>query len=130
MTFGKMAKTGRNEPCPCGSGKKYKQCCLAKDEAAARAAQPATPAAPPARRPSLASYFQDSENAVELTKASNGVVELIRGGVGGGENPRIDGDVTRLRQQKRFSREPPSDGLERPEAWGLCPQTPGILEAQ
>ena len=23
-----MAKPGRNEPCPCGSGKKYKQCCL------------------------------------------------------------------------------------------------------
>ena len=22
------AKTGRNEPCPCGSGKKYKHCCL------------------------------------------------------------------------------------------------------
>lgn len=22
---------GRNEPCPCGSGKKYKKCCLAKD---------------------------------------------------------------------------------------------------
>jgi len=21
-------KVGRNEPCPCGSGKKYKQCCL------------------------------------------------------------------------------------------------------
>lgn len=21
------AKTGRNDPCPCGSGKKYKQCC-------------------------------------------------------------------------------------------------------
>jgi uncharacterized protein YchJ len=21
------AKTGRNEPCPCGSGKKYKKCC-------------------------------------------------------------------------------------------------------
>lgn len=20
-------KTGRNDPCPCGSGKKYKQCC-------------------------------------------------------------------------------------------------------
>jgi hypothetical protein len=25
--------TGRNEPCPCGSGKKYKKCCLANDEA-------------------------------------------------------------------------------------------------
>jgi len=23
-------KTGRNEPCPCGSGKKYKKCCLSK----------------------------------------------------------------------------------------------------
>lgn len=23
-----MEKTGRNEPCPCGSGKKYKKCCL------------------------------------------------------------------------------------------------------
>jgi hypothetical protein len=27
---------GRNDPCPCGSGKKYKKCCLVKDEAAAR----------------------------------------------------------------------------------------------
>ncbi len=25
-------KAGRNDPCPCGSGKKYKNCCLAKDE--------------------------------------------------------------------------------------------------
>lgn len=30
---------GRNDPCHCGSGKKYKQCCLEKDEAAARAAR-------------------------------------------------------------------------------------------
>ena len=27
-------KVGRNDPCPCGSGKKYKKCCLAADEAA------------------------------------------------------------------------------------------------
>ena len=27
-----VARVGRNEPCPCGSGKKYKQCCIAKDE--------------------------------------------------------------------------------------------------
>jgi hypothetical protein len=26
-------KTGRNELCPCGSGQKYKKCCLANDEA-------------------------------------------------------------------------------------------------
>ena len=30
---------GRNEPCHCGSGKKYKQCCLEKDEAARRTKQ-------------------------------------------------------------------------------------------
>ena len=29
-----MAKAGRNDRSPCGSGKKYKACCLAKDEAA------------------------------------------------------------------------------------------------
>jgi len=29
-------KIGRNEPCPCGSGKKYKHCCLGKHEAAMR----------------------------------------------------------------------------------------------
>jgi SEC-C motif-containing protein len=28
-----QAKVGRNDPCPCGSGKKYKQCCLAKGQA-------------------------------------------------------------------------------------------------
>ncbi len=27
----KENKTGRNDPCPCGSGKKYKKCCLEKD---------------------------------------------------------------------------------------------------
>jgi hypothetical protein len=27
-------KTGRNEPCPCGSGRKYKKCHLAADEKA------------------------------------------------------------------------------------------------
>jgi hypothetical protein len=25
-----MNKIGRNEPCPCGSGKKYKKCCFGK----------------------------------------------------------------------------------------------------
>src|SRR5688572_28897607 len=25
-------KTGRNDPCPCGSGKKYKKCCLVSGE--------------------------------------------------------------------------------------------------
>src|SRR5512141_3100720 len=32
-------RPGRNEPCHCGSGRKYKHCCLDKDEAAAREAR-------------------------------------------------------------------------------------------
>lgn len=28
-----MAEIGRNEPCPCGSGKKYKKCCMPKQTA-------------------------------------------------------------------------------------------------
>jgi MoaA/NifB/PqqE/SkfB family radical SAM enzyme/Tfp pilus assembly protein PilF len=30
-----MSNLNRNDPCPCGSGKKYKQCCLKHDEALA-----------------------------------------------------------------------------------------------
>jgi hypothetical protein len=53
-------RPGRNEPCHCGSGRKYKQCCLERDEAEDRAARasaaeeprPTTDAPPPApRRP-------------------------------------------------------------------------------
>src|ERR1019366_9413381 len=46
-----MAKIGRNDLCPCGSGKKYKSCCMTRDEAvehekfAAAAAQAAAAAA-------------------------------------------------------------------------------------
>ena len=29
------ARPGRNQPCHCGSGRKYKQCCLEKDDARA-----------------------------------------------------------------------------------------------
>lgn len=47
-------KVGRNEPCPCGSGKKYKKCCLGKDEEARRVAQAPEPLAPPPSDPHLA----------------------------------------------------------------------------
>ena len=39
-------KVGRNDPCPCGSGKKYKKCHMAQDQAAERAALPVEVAAP------------------------------------------------------------------------------------
>ena len=36
-----MNVIGRNDPCPCGSGKKYKKCCRGRDEAQARKNRPA-----------------------------------------------------------------------------------------
>lgn len=36
-----MSANGRNEPCPCGSGKKYKKCCLEGDKALVRQTRPA-----------------------------------------------------------------------------------------
>jgi tetratricopeptide (TPR) repeat protein len=39
-----IQKAGRNDPCPCGSGKKYKQCCQGKDSVPA--APPPSPAIP------------------------------------------------------------------------------------
>jgi len=72
-----MAKIGRNDPCPCGSGKKYKKCCMASDEGAARAARPA---AVVARRPSLASYVEEDNERDELTEASNRVVDMVQAG--------------------------------------------------
>jgi hypothetical protein len=48
MTAQTSERPGRNEPCHCGSGRKYKHCCLEKDEAAAAAARATTAAAQPA----------------------------------------------------------------------------------
>ena len=75
-----MAKIGRNDPCACGSGKKYKKCCMARDEAAALAARPPQAAAAPARQPSLASYFQEQDDLDELTEASNAVIDMVHAG--------------------------------------------------
>ena len=66
-----MAKIGRNDPCPCGSGQKYKRCCLARDETAAaearaRAAESTAP--PPID-------VDDDDDG--LDDASNRVIDLL-----------------------------------------------------
>ncbi len=54
----------RNAPCPCGSGKKYKKCCLAKDETAAREkAQAEARAAETARQAEAAAQLARQEEA-------------------------------------------------------------------
>ncbi len=57
MTAPTDTRPGRNQPCHCGSGRKYKHCCLEKDDAAAAAARATTAAgadAQPAEAPAPA----------------------------------------------------------------------------
>ena len=78
-----MAKIGRNDLCPCGSGKKYKQCCLAKDEAAALAASPPAETKQSrrhARAEALAERAAEYAAAEELAEASNAVVDMVHAG--------------------------------------------------
>jgi hypothetical protein len=77
-----MAKTGRNDPCHCGSGKKYKRCCLEKDEAVASAAAQARQAASIARTNALLDALEDSLDPAYdgLDEASNAVVDMVRAG--------------------------------------------------
>jgi tetratricopeptide (TPR) repeat protein len=74
--IGEMAKIGRNDLCPCGSGKKYKRCCLAQDVAAARSAAvattPTTAATTEQRYPNLCQDCGD-----RLDDAASAVFALI-----------------------------------------------------
>src|SRR4051812_12508221 len=78
-----MAMIGRNQPCPCGSNKKYKHCCLARDEAAALATREqqrrdAPPA--PAYAPRVGWGPAVDDEGDRLDKMSNDAVDLIRAG--------------------------------------------------
>jgi tetratricopeptide (TPR) repeat protein len=76
-----MVKTGRNDPCPCGSGNKYKRCCLEKDEAAASAVAQAASEAARARTENLINALE-KELAFndDIDEASNAVVDLVHAG--------------------------------------------------
>ena len=50
-----MARTGRNEPCPCGSGRKFKKCCLDRE------AQPVAREMPAAVATRLRQHLRDEE---------------------------------------------------------------------
>ena len=74
-----MTKVGRNQPCPCGSGKKYKQCCLAADDAARLAAIPLPPP-PPALEASDTMDAQSYAALKRLERLSNDSLDLIHAG--------------------------------------------------
>jgi len=86
-----VPKTGRNDPCPCGSGKKYKQCCLETDRAAEfapavrqRVALQAQEADHAALRKNYQAELLETQTALDeaqaLDAASNAVIDLIHAG--------------------------------------------------
>lgn len=66
-----MTAIGRNDTCPCGSGKKYKKCCLAVREVL-------PPPAPPPRLPRVADLLREpiADGLNELAELSNSVIAL------------------------------------------------------
>jgi TolA-binding protein len=87
-----MAKPGRNDPCPCGSGNKYKKCCLAKEEAVEREQLAEAEAERAERAAAHRSHLREVRAAIaarlagaedaddELTIASNAAADLVRAG--------------------------------------------------
>jgi len=75
-----MAKSGRNDPCPCGSGQKYKRCCLPRDQAAERAAAANRAAALAREAESSRTYAALDADDDGLDEASNRVIDLIHAG--------------------------------------------------
>jgi len=95
-----VTKTGRNDPCPCGSGKKYKKCCLGRT-----AADPRPPS--PGAAGDLAADLE------RLDALANRVPDLLARG------RLAEAEKVALRLLAEYPDEP--DGLER---------TAEVLEAQ
>jgi len=84
-------KIGRNDPCHCGSGQKYKRCCLEKDQQAESAAL-AQAAADLLAATSHHHHDHDhahcdfcgdtfgDDDSDELTTASNAIVDMVHDG--------------------------------------------------
>jgi tetratricopeptide (TPR) repeat protein len=79
-----MPTAGRNDPCPCGSGQKYKRCCMAREQAAMLAAPLAKPAAVAASKegqPAPAAELRATmDEVMALDQASNAVIDLLDAG--------------------------------------------------
>ena len=95
-----VATIGRNDPCPCTSGKKYKKCCLPLHQARAAEQRKAAPTPVRAIAPLLA--FDDDDG---LDALSNSAVDLANAG-------RFDEALTAC-TQLRADFPDVVDGLER-----------------
>lgn len=72
-------KVGRNDPCPCGSGKKYKKCCLLQDQRQAITARKAQQATVTTTKPTITSSerLAGSPDHTTAVEAANVPVSAI-----------------------------------------------------
>ena len=72
----------RNDPCPCGSGKKYKKCCLSKEKISREPAPPpgSSDSASAWDRLPFAERAQIAEEVRELDDLSNSALDEIEAG--------------------------------------------------
>ena len=136
-----MTKLGRNQPCHCGSGRKYKKCCLGLDYARGQPSSPdpdasmtliiETPAGPAMRRippalpPRLASdYGKAVEDAAQGAAMIWGMPDFVfrpqirQVGTGSrelGDGVLTTGDLALVLQVKTRERPTPHPGRE--ESW-------------
>lgn len=95
-------KPGRNDPCPCGSGKKYKQCCLLTGQTAVTAAAEHGAAGD---RPSLAAARQGAQ-ALLAESRLEAAAELLQPWTQEAPGATVDAEalhllgVVRYRQQR------------------------------
>jgi len=68
-------RVGRNDPCHCGSGKKYKKCCMEKDEAERAAQLDATQKEQEAQAALAAAPEENSSTDGEQTESRAPVTE-------------------------------------------------------
>ena len=81
-------KIGRNDPCHCGSGQKYKKCCLAKDDAARSAELAALAAkAEEAAKAAQAAAEEAAENDPSPTAGARPTAAKPRGAEAGAVKP-------------------------------------------
>ena len=66
MTFKPRPRPGRNEPCYCGSGEKYKRCCLGRDQGGER--EPVVEAQARVIEPAHIGSWRDRGNALQQVK--------------------------------------------------------------
>lgn len=59
-----MNKTGRNDPCPCGSGKKFKKCCEPKGKTKALDPERVSLQQAPLSAGKISSLFQRAKSVV------------------------------------------------------------------